>query len=128
MILLLRISFSMSWVTSSAMVEFSSRSAFAGRHGLELQCMDPRHQGGERAVHHLMALDERLAGEAVADDGDREVVSGARRVVGGDRRVREDVLETAANLLRIQHPPSNISAPGSGKVETARACWPPWRR
>src|SRR4029077_18973500 len=110
MILLLRISFSMSWLTSSAMSISPSRSAFAGCHGLELQRMDPRHQRRERAVHHLMALDERLAGEAVADDRHREVVSGASGVVGGDCPVREDVLQTTANLLRIQHPPV-IAAP-----------------
>ncbi len=62
--------------------------------------MDPCHERIERAVDHLVALDERLTLERRAHDGHREVIAGAGRVRSGNPRAGECLRQVPADLLQ----------------------------
>lgn len=68
--------------------------------------MDAGHQDAERCVDHLMPLDQGLALERRAHDGDGEVIAGPGRVLGGDLRVGECRREARTDLVGMEHPPS----------------------
>src|SRR6476659_3512046 len=65
--------------------------------------MDAGHERGERAVDHLVALDQRVPREARARHVHGEVIAAARRVLGDDLRVGKRAHQAAMNLLRAQH-------------------------
>src|SRR5688572_20757469 len=118
MILLLRISFSISVNVGSAIVV---SSLLARRVSLELQGVNLRHQRAQRPIDHLMALDERSTREIRARDVDREMIAAAGVVLGDDLGVREGCLQVALDQIRAHGVGELYYAPSGSQATGKRA-------
>src|SRR5512147_2217806 len=98
-----------------------SSPSLAGGVGLQLQRMNAGHERSERPVDHLMALDQRAAGETGTAHVDREVIAAAGVILGVDLRLGKRFREAALDLVRVHWALSYTTPPSTSKHAPALA-------